>query len=306
LGIVVAAFYFIYQKLTTHSKLNFYDFIDFLNENHVFSLKHIISLFILTFFNWFFEILKWQKLVSPIKKISFKNAVQQSLGALTASLFTPNKIGEYGAKAAFYVKEFRKRILFVNLLSNLMQMAATCLLGIIGLWFFINEFPLKIDYNKMIVVLTIGVFALLIIGFIIRKYAFKIREFQIEKIIRFTKQFPKNIIFMGFSFSLIRYLIFSFQFYYLLHIFGAEIDYFNAMGVITSMYFLASILPTIFIFDVVIKGSVAVYLFSFLSIHEFTILSIITLMWLLNLVLPSIYGSYYVLRFNFPKNTVNA
>jgi hypothetical protein len=31
-------------------------------------------------------------------------------------------------------------------------------------------------------------------------------------------------------------------------------------------------------------------------------LSIITIMWLLNVVIPSIFGSYYVLNFNFPKS----
>ena len=67
------------------------------------------------------------------------------------------------------------------------------------------------------------------------------------------------------------------------------------------MYLLASIIPSIFIFDVVIKGSIAVYLFTFLGVNEFTILSITTLMWIFNFVLPSIFGSYYVLNFNLPE-----
>jgi hypothetical protein len=188
----------------------------------------------------------------------------------------------------------------------MMQMSVTIVLGLIGLWFFINKYPIAIDYNKMIAILAISTFALIIIGFLMRRYPFRIKGFQIKKIRTFINQFPKNIIFTGFCFSLVRYLIFSFQFYYLLHIFRVEIDYFNAMSVITSMYFLASIVPTIFIFDVVIKGSVAVYLFGFLGIDEFTVLAIITLMWLLNFVLPSIFGSYYILNFNAPKNTVKA
>ena len=68
------------------------------------------------------------------------------------------------------------------------------------------------------------------------------------------------------------------------------------------MYLLASIIPSIFIFDVIIKGSIAVYLFSLAGVNELIILSIITLMWGLNFVTPSVFGSYYVLNFNFPKN----
>ena len=75
------------------------------------------------------------------------------------------------------------------------------------------------------------------------------------------------------------------------------------MMIISSMYLLSSIIPSIFIFDVVIKGSVALYLFSFVGINELVILSTITLMWLLNFVLPSLVGSYYVLNYKLPKET---
>ena len=139
LSIVMGAFYFIYNKLTTNEELDFYNFIDFLSKNAVFSSKNIIFLLFLTIFNWFFEILKWQNLVSFIKKISFKEALEQSLGALTASLFTPNRIGEYGAKAIYFAKQFRKRILLLNLLGNSFQMLITTIFGVIGFIIFNNR-----------------------------------------------------------------------------------------------------------------------------------------------------------------------
>lgn len=73
------------------------------------------------------------------------------------------------------------------------------------------------------------------------------------------------------------------------------------MMVILTIYLLYSIIPPIFIFEVVIKGSVAVFLFSVLSVNDLTILCVVTLMWLLNFVIPSVFGSYYVLNFNLPK-----
>lgn len=73
------------------------------------------------------------------------------------------------------------------------------------------------------------------------------------------------------------------------------------MIVITTMYLLSSIIPTIFVFDVVIKGSIALYLFSFIAVNELTILSIVTLMWILNFVLPNVFGGFYVLNFDYYK-----
>jgi hypothetical protein len=150
----------------------------------------------------------------------------------------------------------------------------------------------------VIIVLTI----IILLSFGITKSNFTIKGFSLEKIKNFFLEYPKSKLAIGILFSLIRYTIFSFQFFYLLYLFEVDISYLNAMTIITSMYILASIVPSIFVFDVIIKGSIAVYLFSFINVSELTILSIITIMWLLNFVLPSIFGSYYVLNFNLHKN----
>ena len=73
------------------------------------------------------------------------------------------------------------------------------------------------------------------------------------------------------------------------------------MIAITTIYLLSSIIPTIFVLDVIVKGSVALYLFSFVGVNELTILSVVTLMWILNFVLPSVLSGFYVLNFDYAK-----
>ena len=304
ISIVVAGFYFIYQKLTKNQELIFNHFLDILNENKVFSLKNITFLIILSIFNWFFEILKWQNLVFPIKKISLKNATEQSLGALTASLFTPNRIGDYGAKAMYFTKPFRKHIVLINLMNNLLQMLVTTVFGIIGLSFFTYHYAWDLSIKKSILVFLSFILITGFVLFLMKKLNVYVKGFSIKKIFDFVIKYPKKNLLIGFNLSLLRYFIFSFQFYYLLHIFKIEITYFEAMVFITSMYFLASVIPSIFVFDVVVKGSVAVYLFNFISVNSITILSISTIMWLLNFVLPSIIGGFYVLKFSLPKQDI--
>ena len=302
LSIVVGAIYFIYKKLTNNYELDFSVFIDFLIKNHVFSLKNAFFLLFLTILNWFLEILKWQKLVTALKKIAFKKALEQSLGALTASLFTPNRIGEYGAKAIYFTGNFRKKIVLLNLLGNMSQLFVTILFGVIGLTFFIIQYNVNINYYKLTKILIVISLVFAIVGFGVINSKFTIKGFSIEKIKNVIIDFSKKILAQTLLLSVLRYLVFSFQFYFLLHVFKININYFDAMILITSMYFLSSVIPSIFIFDVIIKGSVAIYLFSFIQVNELTILSIITLMWLLNFVLPSFFGSFYVLNFNLPKD----
>ncbi|WP_452232360.1 lysylphosphatidylglycerol synthase domain-containing protein [Lacinutrix sp. MEBiC02595] len=302
LSIVIGAFYFIYNKLTTNNDLDFNEFVAFSNQNNVFSLKNVIFLLFISIFNWFLEISKWRILVSSIKKISFYEALKQSLGALTASLLTPNRIGDYGAKALYFTTEHRKRVVLLNFIGNMMQMSITLLFGIFGLYYFAIAYPVDFNFSRvprfLIIIAVISIFSVL--G--LKQKRFKIKGFSIEKVKSFVKNIARKIIVSSFIVSLLRYLVFSFQFYFLLDLFGVGLSYFQAMIAITSMYLISSVIPSIFILDVIIKGSVAVYIFTKIGIDAFTILSIILLMWILNFVLPSILGSFYVLTFKLPKN----
>jgi len=302
LSIVFGAFYFIYNKLTTNNDLDFSAFVAFLQKNKIFSLINVLFLLFITFLNWFLEIYKWQILVSSIKKISFPDALKQSLGALTASLFTPNRIGDYGAKALYFTSEYRKRIVLLNLIGNMMQMAITVLFGVFGLYYFITEYQVEFSslrFSRVLIIIAV-ISILTVFGF--KQKRFKIKGFSIEKVRGFIKNISAKIKVYTFTLSLLRYLIFSFQFYFLIGIFGMEFTYFQAMIAITSMYLISSVIPSLFIFDVIIKGSVAVYIFTKIGVNEFTILSIVLLMWILNFVIPSILGSFYVLTFKLPKN----
>src|SRR5690606_6217639 len=298
LSIVTCAFYFIYHKLTSNEKLDFLVFIDFLNKNNVFSVKNVFFLLILTFFNWLFEVVKWQKLVAMVKPVSFSKAIEQSLAGLTASLFTPNRIGEYGAKAIYFPASFRKRIMWVTLLGNMSQMAITVLLGTLGFLVFYSAFKPSIPlYNTTLLLWILGIGLIMTFWFLFNK-KIVIKGFTLPKISSLLKKISivNYTHLLGLSF--LRYVCFSTQFYLLLLFFKIDISYLDAISVITTMYLAASMIPIISIFDVVVKGSIAVYLFSFAGAEELIILCCSTLMWLLNFVIPSVFGSYFILNFN--------
>jgi hypothetical protein len=180
-------------------------------------------------------------------------------------------------------------------------MTITTSFGLIGLLLFVKRYPIAINYNTLLIFFIglglIGVIAVLLI----KQKRFKINGFYLNRVLEFVKQMPLKTHGINIGLALIRYGVFSFQLYYLLTIFGVDIPYFEAMIAITSMYFLVSIVPSISILDVIIKGSVAVFLFDYLLVNELTVLCSITLMWLLNFVLPSMFGSYYVLNFKLPQ-----
>ncbi|MBT8287442.1 MAG: flippase-like domain-containing protein [Bacteroidia bacterium] len=298
ISIVAGAVFYIYSKLTGNQNLKFDDFLQFLIKKDLFSIENIVFLSILTIFNWFFEILKWRDLVKIISPIKFKQALKQSLAALTASLITPNRIGDYAAKVAYYPKSLRKKILLLNLLSHMAQMSATLLFGLTGVYFFYEQYGLDLPLFRIakFAFIVIVIFSFTIFG--LKNSGIRIKGFSWDSLVRFIRSIPYHTRIKTIGYSLVRYGIFSFQFYFLLRLFGNAMPYDRAMMFISTMYLISSIIPTFVLTDVLVKGSVALFLFEITTVDNISILSIITIMWLLNFVFPSILGSFFILNYN--------
>ncbi len=113
--IVGGAFYFIYNQLANNDKLDWERFTQkFRNSWSFFGVAFILFL---SFLNRFLEILKWKNLVSSFRIISIAIATKHVLAALTASIFTPNGIGEYAGKALYFEKSETKKIIFRPILK---------------------------------------------------------------------------------------------------------------------------------------------------------------------------------------------
>ncbi|MBD0830879.1 flippase-like domain-containing protein [Aestuariibaculum sp. TT11] len=301
IGIVLASLFYIYLQLNENEPMQAHIFSNILRPHIPINYKAILFVLALSLLNWFFDILKWKTLINPIKKIGVFESCRQTLGALTLSLLTPNRIGEYAAKALFYPNQTRKKIIIINGLHNFLQLSITILFGSIGLIIFTKTYHIHLNYTKALIITGCTITATGFFLWIVKKTKFR----GVTKLLAFIHSYPKTIIASGFVYSLLRYIIFSFQFYYLLTVFPIDVNYLDIAPAIFSMYLLASVVPSIAIFDFVIKGSLGVFLFSFLKIPPVFILSTTSLMFILNFALPSLVGSFFVLTFKVPKKVLS-
>ena len=283
--IVVGAFYFCYLQLANNDKLDWDKFLVLLQKNKSFS--GISFILFLSFLNRFLEILKWQNLVKTIKTISISEATKQVLAALTLGIFTPVGVGEYAGKALYYDKKSTKKIIFLNLICNGIQIVATVFFGAIGL--------LILGFGFWVLGLIVAFLILFLVSFLSQKL--KIKGYSIEDFLVRIKEIPKDIhqrnILLGFC----RYLVFSHQYYFLFLGFDVDVDYCSMMATITTVYFLASIVPSFQFLDFALKGSLSIYFFGLLGVNEWVVVFVTTLMWFLNIVLPALIGGFYVLNF---------
>ena len=301
LTIVFGCVFFIYQKLFLKSDIDFSVLSSQLLQHQIFSFQNALILVVFSTLNWFFEILKWNNLVNTIKNISFWEASIQCFSSLTASLITPNRIGEYGAKALYFEKSLRKKIVGFNFIGNFYQLIATLFFGSIGFIYFTINHQINFDFGSafgviFVLILLFGFFVLLI-------KSFQTGKNYVQKVKKFISKIPFSINLKTTVYSFLRYLIFSHQFYFLVVLFNLQIEYIDAISAITSVYLIASIVPMLSFFDVVLKGSISVWIFTFFQIDPISILTIVSVMWMLNFAIPAIIGSYFVISFtpNFQK-----
>jgi hypothetical protein len=296
--IVGGAFYFIYNQLANNDKLDWQKFLILFQKNQ--SVLGIGFILVLSVLNRLFEILKWKYLVSYLHPISLVEATKQVLASLTAGLFTPNGVGEYAGKALYFDKKETKKVVFLNLICNGIQMVLTVIFGLFGLLYF------NAQYNVITTKTVAVLFGILVILFAVLFSVKKItiKGYSIEKLIHKINEIPKSIHQKNTLLAILRYLVFSHQYYFLFLAFDVDLPYLILISAISSVYFLASSLPTFQFLDFAVKGSVAVYFFGILGVNEWVVVFVTTLMWFLNVVLPVLFGSYYVL--NFKPKTVQA
>ena len=97
-----------------------------------------------------------------------------------------------------------------------------------------------------------------------------------------------------------RYFIFLHQFVLLIVFFATQIPYYEMLICIFSIYLLASIIPIFSIADALIKGSIALTIFSFFGHNNPEILIIVFFMWISNVIIPALLGYMLLLKWQ-PK-----
>lgn len=252
-----------------------------------------LAILVLSLLNWYFEILKWKILVSEIQKITFKTAALQSLIAHSVAVFTPNRIGDYGAKILFFKSENHHRILGLNAINNIAQMAATILFGILG--FLMLNLPTS-ELFSFSQLTFVGCFlcSCLILLLILKHFFTKTMQ-RFQRNLKLVRQKQIQVI----ACSVARYLLFSHQYFLLGWALGWNLDYATAMPCIFVVYFAASLLPSIFILDSALKAGIGVYLFSLFGVPSPVIVAIASVMWLFNFAFPAVVGSVMMLHVKY-------
>ncbi len=265
----------------------------------------IIIVLLLMILNWFTEASKWKFILNKVEKISNKIALKAVFSGVTLAIFTPNRIGELGGRVFVLQPKNRIKGVLASSVGSLSQLNITVFMGIIGislLALFYGEEFLPTQENIIIFIsifIILLAFLLLFLYFSINKISDFILKFKFlkkhENKIGFFKEFNFSQLAKILAFSLFRYIIFTTQFYLLLIFFEVEINIFEAYISIASIYLIINIIPSIVLSDIGVRGSVSIFIFGIFSQAEGGIFLSSTFLWLINLVVPAIIGSFVLI-----------
>ena len=308
--IAFIALYFLYNQFNSSlisNQLNQYNFLDTIQKKYLI----IIIVFLMMFLNWILESIKWRFLIYKIEKVSLITSIRAVFSGITVSAFTPNRVGEYGGRVFCLDKANRIQAVIITIIGSISQLIITILFGSIGLICLPNIMPdFSVLLNSIEYAYSFSIFVLFFLNviFIILFLNTSMLSVFISRIKVLQKYQKYSIVFSFYTskelfkvllFSAFRYLVFTSQFFILLLVFGVSVNYTDAMILISTMLLAISIIPSIAITELGVRGSIAVFLFSLVSSNTAGIMSATFLMWIINLLIPSIIGVVFIFTLRF-------
>jgi hypothetical protein len=303
-AIVGFTFWFIYHKLSANTNLK--EFKNILAGIPAPEITAVLSLVVLLMFlNWGLEAVKWKRLLRQIENISLWRSIESVFCGLTWAVFTPNRIGEYGGRVFFLSPKRRIIGVVAMAVGNIGQMVLTNIFGAIAVCLFIYRFA-GLDYRLTYALIALSV--MFCTFFLV--FFFNIRWLNgLLLSMRFTRKYKKFYSILGryqkkelfriLCLCLARYVVFSTQYFIMFYWLIPDILYLDILMMVCILFFVQSTLPSLDLFDIGVRSVTASYFFSFVTHQDIAVIACTASIWLINIIIPAILGSYFVFKLNF-------
>jgi len=302
--LVVLTFGFLYFEIFQKHEMN--DLVHLYRDSY---LEHSLlywTLLLLMLVNWSFETKKWMYMLPEGLSQGFFESFKAVWTGVAVSLFTPNRVGEFGGRMLCFEPGDRVKAVSASLAGSLGQLTSTMLFGIIGgTWYLIYGGNDRFTGPSWLPFLSIVIFALiLILYFNIRIFSHWLEKRRWHKLLSETMEvlssYSRDKLFVNLWFSALRYLVFALQMGLALYVLVEFVD-FKIIGLIAGIftYFLfQTALPSIALSEIGVRGAVLAFLLAHTIVGD-DITGLVlagTLIWFINIIIPAIVGAFFLLR----------
>lgn len=309
LAILLLAFLFIYRLILKNNKnlREFENMAAHITYNKVFITLALVVLLMIV--NWVLESLKWQYLSRILAPMSVWKAIEAVFCGLTWAVFTPNRIGEYGGRVMFLPNRKRIHGIFAMAVGSFGQNVITNVLGAgASVWFLYSHIPLNGWLMAGITIVAGAFMALMLVLYFHIKWLVKLLNS-----IRFLRKYHRFFDIMGnykadelvniIWFCLARFFVFTFQYYLVIHLLIPNIPLLQLSLLMFVFFFIVSAIPSLDLLDIGVRSFTAGTLFSYMTHQTAAIVVAVSLIYIINLIIPAILGSVFVFKLKFFDRT---
>jgi hypothetical protein len=308
LGILALAFWFIYHRIIKYqdSLQKFKKLVEHISYTKVAITMVLIVLLMIV--NWVLESLKWRFLARKLAPLTTWQAIESVFCGLNWAIFTPNRFGEYGGRVMYLPNRRRIHGVFAMAVGAFAQNMVTNVLGGIGMaWFFISFIFKSPWLIAGTVALNLGFMAIMLVAY------FKIRWIVkwLDRV-KFLSKFRRFFDVMGrydvdellkiMWFSAARFFVFTSQYILIMHLLTPDLGILPMLLTLFVFFFVQSAMPSQDIIDIGVRSFTASTLFGYIAHQhgdQIAIVASVSLIYVVNIVIPAILGSIFVLNIKF-------
>ena len=267
----------------------------------------LAAVVLLMFLQWLLEAFKWKLLLKDIIQLHWTAAFGSILSGISVSVVTPNRLGEFAGRIIHLPNGTRLEGTAFTFMGNLAQMIITCLLGSLGLC--LGYDILKSQLHSPESVYSIDLLLILApIASVILLLVYFSSSWMLEKLghWRLLRAFANHLLVLSHTssgrltwvmlISFLRYLIFIAQYLIVFYYCGFSSDPLPLMIGVAVMLLWLSIVPTFSFMEMGVRWQFALLLFPAVGTSLLAIPLSVTIIWLVNFILPAILGAFYFLR----------
>lgn len=264
-------------------------------------------------FNWMLETQKWYPFIRRFEPMGYWKALRAVLAGVTVSVFLPNRVGEFGGRILFVRPEHRWHAAVATLVGNFAQVLATLLFGVIGIaWMMCFCWHWQPFYTRSFVI--VAAFGLVALGwgyFAVHSVLALVRKIPLirpvkcfAKAVRVLARFNRRELAVILGWSTLRYGIYITQYFFLLKFFDLKITPIAAFSGVSTLFLLQTCVPLPPLLGLAARGNLAVQIWGQLGANELSSLAATFVLWIINLILPALVGTFSIFYVNIAKTFV--
>ena len=261
--------------------------------------------------NWALETAKWRVFTRNFSKLNFFQSFKAVLAGVTISLFTPNRIGEYGGRILLVEAKENWKAVIATLVGSYTQLLVLLSFGLAGASYFLTR-QLEWANRSFYLFLIFAVVVLCLLALLYYQLRLLVPLLKRWVPSKFMRRFYRHVVILrsyhwrtltkALGYGTLRYMVYTLQYFFMLRFFSIDAPVDLALSGIATIFFLQTSVPLPPLIGLVTRGEIALFIWSTFALSDLHVLACTFGLFIINLLVPALIGTVFIIQTNLLKS----